>query len=112
MSDKEKKTIFWISVFVIAIVITIIWGFLIKKDLFLLKTQLQQKKEPNVKDLQFKENLEELKKSLENVQQGISDIKIVTEKENAKIKEQKLSPAQKEELNKKIKEAIEKTNYN
>jgi len=27
-------------------------------------------------------------------------------------KEQKLSPAQKEELNKKIKEAIEKTNYN
>ena len=98
MSDKEKKTILWISVFVIAIVITIIWGFLIKKDLFLLKTQLQQKKEPNAKDLQFKENLEELKKSLENVQQGISDIKIVTEKENAKNKRTKIIPSAKRRI--------------
>ncbi|MBI4652854.1 hypothetical protein HY750_01220 [Candidatus Kuenenbacteria bacterium] len=97
LSNDKKKTILWLSVSIITVVIIIIWGFFLKKDLGALKIQLQQKKELSPKDLQFKKDLEELKKSLQNVQQGILNVKTTVEKENVKTEEQKNTETKKQE---------------
>ncbi|PKL72651.1 hypothetical protein CVV26_00045 [Candidatus Kuenenbacteria bacterium HGW-Kuenenbacteria-1] len=109
MIEEKKKIILWLSVSIITIIVIIIWGYFLKQKFLSLKIQ---KKEPTIQELQFKENLKDLKKSLENVKQNISDVKNINQK-NVEIQEQKektLSSEQIEKIKKEIKKAVKTNN--
>ncbi|MEK9130143.1 MAG: hypothetical protein AAB526_01985 [Patescibacteria group bacterium] len=99
MSEKKKEFILWVSVSIIAVIILIFWGVFLRQHFLSLKLQPAKKISPE--NAQIKENLTELKKSLESVQQKISEIKTIEQKETIPSE---LSPEQ----TKKIKEEIQK----